>query len=240
MATNVRFEKYFSRNVCGLKQDTVDAGRILMGDQILKTLVIRFILYKIDIFGVHQKNRYPLVFAEVGQVFFLNVGEVFGGDVLFKRAVAFGDLGEQPFGTGVEVEDQVGFRQDAGDGVEDTLEERELVLGEVVLGEEQAFVDEIVAEDKVGEEVAGGEQPFELLVAVHEEGHLHGEGVMLRILVELLQEGVVCEPLQHQFGVEVAGQHGGEGRLARADAAFHDNIVIGYFHGEQWLVNSEQ
>ena len=230
MATYVRFEKYFSRKDCGLKQDAVYPRLVRMGYQFLKTLVIRFFFDKINVFGVHQQDGDSLVFAEIGQVFFLDVGEVFGGDVLFERTVALGDLGEKPLGTGVEVEDHVRFGQEIGDGVENVFEEGELVLGEVVLGEEQALVDEIVADDEVREEVAGGEQVLELLIAVHEESHLHREGVMLGILVEFLEERVVGETLQHQLGVEVAGQHGGEGGLARADAAFHDDIVIWYFH----------
>ena len=230
MATYVRFEKYFSRKDCGLKQDAVYPRLVRMGYQFLKTLVIRFFFDKIDVFGVHQQDGDSLVFAEIGRVFFLDVGEVFGGDVLFERTVALGDLGEKPLGTGVEVEDHVRFGQEIGDGVENVFEEGKLVLGEVVLGEEQALVDEIVADDEIGEEVARDQQLLELLVAVHQESHLHGERIMLGIFVELFQERIVGETLQHQFGVEILGKHRGEGRLAGPYAAFHHDVVIGYLH----------
>lgn len=201
-------------------------------NEIFKTLIIRYVFDKIDVLRVHQEYGDPLVLSEIGQVFFLDVGEVFGGDVLLEGAVPLGDLGEQAFRMGVKVENEVWFGQEPGDGVEDTLEQRKLVVGQVVFGEEQAFVDEIVADDKVREKVAGGEQAFELLVSVHEERHLHGKSVMLGVFVELFEERVVCETFQHQLGVEVAGQHGGEGGLARTDAALHDDIVIWYFHLE--------
>ena len=233
MTTNTTSVKIFSILGCELKEDTVDAGFVMAGDDILKVLIIRYVFNEIDIFGVYQQDRRLLVFPEIGEVFLLDVSEVTGGDVALKVSAASGDLPQQAVGGGVEVEDQVGFGQGTRDGIENGAEERKLVGGEVVLGEKQAFVDEIVADDEVGEEVAGGDQRLELLVAVHQERHLHGEGVMLRILVELLEEGVVGESLQHELRVEVAGKHRGKRGLPCADAAFHDDIIVRYFHGEQ-------
>ena len=231
MTTFFPSTKLFSKGDCELKQDTVDSGLILSGDELLKPLVIRRILYKIHVFGIDQKDWNLLVFTKIGEIFFLDVGEVFQGDVLLEGTVSLGDLPEKPVGGGVEVEDQVGFGQEAGDGIENRLEKREFIFRQVVFGEKQALVDEVVAEDEVGEEIAGGEHRLELLVAVHQEGHLHGQGVVLGILVELFEERIVGKALQHQLGIEVTGQHGAQGGLARPDAAFHDNIVIWYFHG---------
>lgn len=230
MTSNSLTAKIFSNSDCELKKDAVDAGLVVGGDEILKALVIRWILYKIHILGIDQKDGNLLVFTKIGKVFFLDVGEVFQGDVLLEGAVSLGDLPEKPVGGGVEVEDQVGFGQVGGDGVENVTEERKFVGGEVVFGEKQALVDEVVAEDEVGEEIAGGEHRLELLVTVHQEGHLHGQGVVLWIFVELFEEGVVGKALQHQLGVEIARQHGAQGGLARPDTALHDNIVIWYVH----------
>ena len=208
----------------------MDTGIVMVGDDFLKALIVRFVFNEIDVFGINQKGRDLLVFAEVGEVFLLDVGKVLGGDVALKIAAAAGDLPEQTVGGGVEVEDQVGLGQRTSDGVEHGPEQRELVGGKVVLREEQALVDEVVADDEVAEEVARREQRLELLVTIHEEGHLHGKGIVLGILVELLEEGIVGETLQHELRVEVAGEHRGQGRLARPNASLHDNVIIGDFH----------
>ena len=155
MTTNFPPAKLFSNGDCELKENAVDAGLVTGCDELLKTLVIRRILHKIHILGIDEQDGNLLVFTKVGEVFLLDVGKVFQGDVLLEGTVALGNLPEQPVGFGVEVEDQVGFGQIGGDGVEYHAEERELIGGKVVLGEEQALVNKIVAEDEVGEEVAG-------------------------------------------------------------------------------------
>ena len=240
MTTNFPPAKLFSNGDCELKEDAVDAGLVRGGDEILKTLVVRRILHEIHVLGIDEKDGNLLVFTEVGEVFLLDVGKVFQGDVLFEGTVALGNLPEQPVGFGVEVENQVGFGQVGGDGVEHHAEERELVGGKVVLGEEQALVDEVVAEDEVGEEVAGREHRLELLVTVHQEGHLHRQRVVLGILVEFLKERVVGKAFQHQFGVEILGQHGAEGGFARPDAALHNDVIIRYFHCSRFKVQSSR
>ena len=81
----------------------MDPSRILGCKKFFKMLVIRIVFHKIDIFSVHQQDWNLLIFAEVSQIFFLNVSQVFNRDVLFEGAIPFRDLFQQSVGFGVKV-----------------------------------------------------------------------------------------------------------------------------------------
>ena len=206
----------------------MDAGGVFILDQPLDLQVIGIVEDEVYLGSFHQQHRHSGVLVEIGDVTVLYLLQVFGGDVLFIFPPATGDVPQQLLNVIVQIKDEVRLGQEGGDGVEHAPVEVVLVGKQVVLGEYDALVDEIVANYKVLEHVAGGKQVPELLVAVHQEGHLHGEGVMDRVNVELGQERVVGETLKHELCVVVIRQHLGEGGLPRSNAPLYDYIIIWY------------
>ena len=185
---------------------------------------------EIQVGGMDEHNGYVGILAEVVHIALLNVVQIFCCYILLIFTTSPGDVLQQTFRFVVQIDDEVRFGKKRGDGVENGAVQVEFVPKQIVFGEDDTLVDEIVAHHKVFEHIAGGQQLAQLTVTLHEEVHLHGQRIVDRVLVELGQERVVGELFHHQLGVAVFGQHLGEGGLAGSNATLNHNIVIWYRH----------
>jgi len=110
--------------------------------------------------------------------------------------------------------------------VEEILIEPELLFGEVDLGKQQTFGEEVVGDGNGLEEVGGIDQLFQLFVAFCHKEKLQRKGVLRRVLVEFRQEWVVGELFEDEAGVEMAREHMREGCFAGADISFYSDEVM--------------
>ena len=163
-----------------------------------------WMLYEVQLVGIHYHDGHIGDMVEIIHVGTLYILQIIRTNFLLKVTATVGDVFQQMFDIVMQIEDDVGFGKVGGDDVVNFDIEVVLIALEVVFGENITFVDEIVGDDEVGEEVTFGEQGFELLVAVGEERHFEREGVMLWFFVEFGQERIVDKAFEHQLGVELS------------------------------------
>src|SRR5687768_4909459 len=104
-----------------------------------------------------------------------------------------------------------------------SLIKAELIFRQVDLGEQKAFGKKIIGDRKVLEQVFLLDQLFQLLESFRHEEELKWKGVLIGVLVELREEGIVGKLFQHQPRVEMLGEQVRKRGLARANIAFYGN-----------------
>ena len=142
----------------------------------------------------------------MGFVAFGHAIEVALGQVLLVVASALDDLGFLPCAPRIQDGDDFRLRQLRRHHLEHGVEQLEFVLGQIDLGENQTLREAVIRHEALLEEVAAFDGALHLLVAVRQEGQFHAEGMGLRVLVELFEEGVLFKALKHQFGPQVLGK----------------------------------
>src|SRR5258705_4346632 len=100
----------------------------------------------------------------------------------------------------------------------------ELAVVQVQVREDPVFLEHVVAKPRCVEEI-GMTQLAQLLVAAHEEEHLRRERVAPRILVEVLEEGILLRLLYEQARVEALGEETRETRLPHSDDPFDRDVT---------------
>jgi hypothetical protein len=168
-------------------------------------LQVFLVAEEVRVRGVHEERLY-IMLPDVLGIGLLYAEQVFLGDILFIGSFALADVLQQIMHGGVEVDEQVRLYHLLVNDLEQPLIEAELVLGQVHLGEQEAFREQVVRYRDVLEKVFLGKQVLQLLVPLSHEEELQRKRELLGILVEPGQEGIVSKGLQDQPGIVVFGE----------------------------------
>jgi hypothetical protein len=203
------------------------ARRVFLLDEGDDFAVFVGIFPKVGIFKVDKEDGQVVGRAEEVLIGFLDRLEVGGGDILFVVSAAALYVFDEAFDGPVEVDQESGFGEGGVEDVEEALKQAVFFLVEVVFCEEEGFYEVVVGHDGFLKEVGLEEAVLELFMAFGEEKQFDGKGVALRVFVEIGQEGVVCELLEHEAAGEVPFQHFAQGGFPGADIAFDGDKLVG-------------
>src|SRR5580698_1711214 len=107
----------------------------------------------------------------------------------------------------MEVDEEVRLDELCIQDVEQFLIEPEFLIGEIDLGEQQAFGKQVVGDRQGLKKVASMDQFFELFISLGHKEQFQRKSVLRRILIEFRKERVIGELLQDQPGIVMPGQH---------------------------------
>ena len=156
--------------------------------------------------------------------------QVLGVELPLEVPPALADPGQEHVEPRLQVDDEVRLHHPRAEMLVDALVEGQLVRVERDRGEDPVFGEEVVAHGGLREQVLL-EQLLLLLEPVEQEEELRLEGVLVAVLVEAGQEGVLLDDLEHAPRGEVFRQRPRERRLSHADGTFDDDVALLQLHG---------
>ena len=151
---------------------------------------------------------------------FVGAGDFFdvvGRDVRFAVSGFFGDASAERFRLGLEIDDEIGCGNIAGEKVVITFVEFQLFVVEIEIGEDAVFFHE-----EIGEKRRGGirsEGFAETLLTFEEKVHLRAKGGAGFFVVKIGKEGIVFA-IVNATRVEALSQDASQCGFADAKRAF--------------------
>src|SRR5690606_7417798 len=163
--------------------------------------------------------------VEEGVVGLDQLGEVAHVELALELAAPLADAGEEHVEARLEVDDQVRLGHAGPELVVDPVVEGHLVPVEVEEREDPVLGEHVVADREAAEELLL-EELLLLLAAAEQEEELRLEGVLVAVLVEVGEEGVLLHHLEDPAPVETLGQEMRQGRLADPNRSFDHDVAV--------------
>jgi len=173
----------------------------------------------------HQRRRFVVV--EVAAVRIGQRAQIALRDVGLHRHAALAHPLDQRVGLCLQVDHQVRHGRLRPHAVEDLLVQPELVVVEREPREQRILVEQEIAGDGLGEQVALPEIA-QLIDTLEQEEELRGQRIPPAIPVEALEEGVAAGLLEHQLRAEALGELARQRGLADTDRPLDDDVAIAF------------
>ena len=116
------------------------------------------------------------------------------------------------------------------------LIEHVLFFGQIDLGKQQAFGEQVIGNSSALEQIAGMDQFFQLFIAFGHKEQFQRERILLRVFIELGQKGIIGKLFQYQPGIVMLAQQMCQRCFSCANVSFYGNKVVFHIVNGEWSI----
>ena len=194
-------------------------------DALDKQLKVVVVIDEVEVLGIDHHHRRGVIAMEKTRIAFAEKDQVIVADLAFHVDTPFAYPGNQGFGPGLQVDDQIGGdRTRPRDTIINLAIEFVFVVAQGQAGKQRVLLQQIIADDRAREKLRL-RQFAQLVKAMKKKEELGLQGVALLVLVETAEKRVGLGLFEQQFGVQMFTQASGQAGLADPDRAFDNDVA---------------